>query len=111
LADLGQIPADQDPTRLPELGLARVDTSTRDLASRLGYPFRAGVVVLETIPDSPFAPVPAGTVITEVAGFPVASADQMLDVLREFQLLARGVFGAAFTPSGEQVAVQFTVSR
>jgi serine protease Do len=106
----GRLPEVPQRNGLPELGIRRMQNSSRELASRRGIEFHPGVVVLELTSGSPLADqLPAGSTIVEVMQEPVESVDELVSALGKHNLLPPfGVQVTAILPGGEvrQVRLQ-----
>jgi serine protease Do len=108
----GELPEDQSLERIPELGLAKMSTSTPDLAERFGAPFYEGVIIERLVPGSRLArQVVPGSTIIAVMDEPVANAEQFLDLLRRDHDLRLGVRVALVTPDGMPYSVTLRVEQ
>ncbi|MEM7228957.1 MAG: trypsin-like peptidase domain-containing protein [Planctomycetota bacterium] len=85
---LGRIPEDQPQDRLEELGIERMATASRRLATQAKVPFVAGVIIRELTSDNRYGDdIVPGAIITEVAGVPVKTTNDLLTQLRQYNLL------------------------
>jgi serine protease Do len=103
LAHLGTLPPDQSRERVPEVGIQRMATSTRELATEMGLEYLPGVMILEIVPGSRLEAeaVQPGAIIYEVAGGQVRNVEEFVEALSRRNLLPpRGVPVALRQPDG-----------
>lgn len=99
----GRLPENQSRDSIPELGIARMSTSSHDAAERLGVSHHPGVLLEQLVPGSSlYRGVQPGSIIVAVMDRPVTSVDEFIDQLRMLNL-ARGVAIVLIDPQGNRV--------
>jgi serine protease Do len=100
---VGRLPDVQIRDSIPELGIARMSTATRDSVERLGVPYHPGVLLEEFVPGSDLERnIPPGSIIVMAMDQPVTNVDQLVDLLRRVNLL-RGAPVVMVDPEGNRV--------
>ncbi|MBT8484482.1 MAG: PDZ domain-containing protein [Phycisphaerales bacterium] len=109
LRDTGQLPPQQSRNHIRQLGIARMRTATEEDAARLDIPFRKGVTVEALVDGSELAEeIPVGTTIVTIMDYPVTDVDELLALLRSYNLRA-GVSAGVVLPDGEYAKVLMRV--
>jgi S1-C subfamily serine protease len=85
----GELPANQSEEHILPLGIARMATSTRRLASDSGMEYRQGVLIQEVVVGSELAEkIDAPVIVTEINGRPIADTQAFVNELRQYDLRA-----------------------
>lgn len=99
----GRLPDVQIRDSIPELGIARMSTATRDATSRMGVPHHPGVLLEQFVPGSTLeGNVQPGSIIVSVMDLPVSNVEEFADILRRINL-ARGATIVLIDPQGNRV--------
>ncbi len=79
----GRLPDTRSRDGVPEVGIRKLQTSSRELARERNVDFHPGVIVLELTSGSRLADeLPPGSTIVEVMDQPVESLEEFLGALR-----------------------------
>jgi len=111
LGELDLLMASPAGISLRRLGLESLKTATSAQARRAGVPFRRGALLIEVAADSRLSrDFPAGTIITEVDGRNISSADEMLARLDRAQAAGRDIVLLGIRPDGESRRLELVLS-
>ncbi len=111
MAAMGAIPTDLHDAGLRRMGLARVATNTRDLASEFGSKYRPGVLVRAVVPGSSLdGKLEPGSVIVAVMDRHVADEDEFFEALARHNLRPGLRLQITYiTPGGERRDTHLTI--
>ena len=111
MAAMGAIPTDLHDDGLRRMGLARVATNTRDLASEFGSKYRPGVLVRAVVPGSSLdGKLEPGSVIVAVMDRHVADEDEFFEALARHNLRPGLRLQITYiTPGGERRDTHLTI--
>ena len=105
----GELPPNQTDDSIPQLGIARMNTSSNELAQRFGIEPREGVIIEKIVPESELASVAVpGSVIVAVMDFRITNTSEFLQLLSRYDLRA-GVVVSIIRPDGQQVTTRLRV--
>ena len=111
LGELDLLMASSAGISLRRLGLESVKTATSAQARQSGVAFRRGALLIEVAADSRLSrDFPAGTIITEVDGRAISSADEMLARLDRAQAAGRDIVLLGVRPDGESRRLELVLS-
>lgn len=100
---VGHLPDTPIRDAIPDLGIARMSTATREATARLGVAFHPGVLLEELVPGSDLErTIPPGSIIVFAMDQPVASVEELVDLLRRVNLL-RGAPVVIVDPEGNRI--------
>jgi len=108
----GQLPPDNPKDSIVPLGIARMTANTAEVASRFGVDFHPGVLLEELVRGSELARrIKPGSVITDIADRPVRNVDELLRVLKDFDLRFPGVKATVIDRDGQFAAIYLRAER
>ena len=103
----GQIPPNQPRDSIVGLGIARMATSTPELAEGFGAAFRPGVIIQGLVPDSRLSTlIGAGTIIVAVNDFTVGDVDEFIAALRSTDFSRQGARAEAYDSLGRRLMLR-----
>ena len=97
----GVLPQDQSRESIPELGIARMTTSTLGLAREQDVEYHEGVLIMDVVRGSELDGfgVRPGSVIVAVRDRAIRNVDELIAALREHDLLSQGVRVTVILPT------------
>jgi S1-C subfamily serine protease len=111
LGELDLLMASPAGINLRRLGLERLRTATVEQARQAGVPFVRGALLIAVGVDSRLGrDFPTGTIITEVDGRNISSADEMLARLDRAQAAGRDIVLLGVRPDGESRRLELVLS-
>jgi len=85
----GELPLDQSTERIPQLGIARMSTSSPELAEQYGVEFHRGVLIERVVPGSYLEQfIDPGATILLVEDYRINNVEEFVKVLRMYDLRA-----------------------
>jgi S1-C subfamily serine protease len=101
----GVLPLEQSPNALPELGIARMETATPELAERYNAEYHQGVLLHELVPGTLLHTRAApGSIIVRVMDRPVENVESFVEALREVNLARNGARVLIIDPDGNRIS-------
>ena len=106
----GRLSRDQRDDKIIPLGILRMSTSTPALAARYGTRYREGVIIEEIVEGSSLAArMGPGDTIVAVGGEPVRTTRELVERLRDYDLLEHGAPVGVFHRNGRPATIRLSV--